>query len=284
MLRAGTMVQLKIERSAPFGYFLSDGQHEILLHQSETVGNVKAGQEVEVFLYHDHQNRLTATMETPKLTLGQVGWLEIRDITPRLGAFLNNGIAKDLLLPQDELPSMRERWPKKGFMLFVKIDHDRQGRMLARLGTEEDIQTVAKPADPNVHHKEVLGRVYNETQLGAFILTEEGYVGLIHRSDMTHPLSLGARVSARVIKVREDGRLNLSMRPSKEVSYSIDAEMIYTHLKERDGRMPYGDHSDAEVIKMKFDMSKSAFKRALGKLMKDGLIEQKDGWTYIKEK
>ncbi len=284
MLTAGNKVLLKVERVAPFGYFLTDGKQEILLHQNELVGDVKVGSEVEAFLYHDHQNRLAATMQSPKLILGQVGWLEVRDITPRLGAFLDNGIAKDLLLPQSELPPMRERWPKKGFMLFVKIDHDRQGRMLARLGTEQDVETVALPADPKIHHKEVLGRVYNETQLGAYILTDEAYIGLIHRSDMTHPLALGARVSARVIKVREDGRLNLSMRPSKEVSYNIDAEMIYTQLKQREGRMPYGDHSDAEVIQMKFQMSKSAFKRALGKLMKEGLVEQKDGWTILKDK
>lgn len=282
MLTAGEMVQLRIERSAPFGYFLTDGKQEILLHQSETVGDVKVNSEVEVFLYHDHQNRLAATMQQPKLTLGKVGWLEVRDITPRLGAFLDNGIAKDLLLPQDELPAMRERWPKKGFMLLVKIDHDRQGRMLARVATEQDVQTLARPAEPKLHHKEVLGRVYNETQLGAYILTDEGNVGLIHRSDMTHPLVLGARVSARVTHVREDGKLNLSMKPSKEVSYNIDAETILTYLKQREGRMPYGDHSDAEVIQMKFQMSKSAFKRALGKLMKEGLIEQKDGWTILK--
>ncbi len=283
MAKAGELVQLRVVRTAPFGYFLSNGeQEEIMLHQNEAVGTVKVNDTVEVFLYHDHQNRIAATMQKPKVTLGELGMLEVRDITPRLGAFLDNGIAKDLLLPISELPNMRERWPKKGYKLFVKIDHDKQGRMLARLATEQDMQTLAVPADPTIHHKEVLGRVYHETQLGAYILTEEGYIGMIHRSDMTFALSIGALVSARVTHVREDGRLNLSMKPSKEVSYSIDAESIYTYLKQRDGRMPYGDHSDAEVIQMKFQMSKSAFKRALGKLMKDGLIEQKDGWTHLK--
>lgn len=282
MLEAGNMVQLRVERAAPFGYFLSNGDQEVMLHQNETVGNVKIGATIEVFLYHDHQNRITATMQAPKLTLGQVGWLEIRDISPRLGAFLDNGIAKDVLLPQDELPALKERWPKKGFMLLVKIDRDRQGRMLARLASELEVETLSQPADPKIHHKEVLGRVYKETQIGAHVFTDEGYLGLIHRSDMTFPIPIGARVSARVIHVREDGRLNLSTKPSKEVSYNIDAETIHTYLKQREGRMPYGDHSDAEVIQMKFGMSKSAFKRALGKLMKAGIVEQKDGWTILK--
>lgn len=282
MAKAGELVQMRIARSAPFGFFLKDGEQEILLHQNEVVGNVKENDKVEVFLYHDHQNRLAATMHKPKITLGELGLLEVRAITPRLGAFLDNGVAKDVLLPIAELPKMRDRWPKKRYKLFVKLAHDKQGRMLARLATEQDMQMLAVPADPAIHHKEVLGRVYHETQLGAYVLTEEGYIGMIHRSDMTFALPIGALVSARVTHVREDGRLNLSMRPSKEVSYSIDAETIHTYLKQREGRMPYGDHSNAEVIQMKFQMSKSAFKRALGKLMKDGLIEQKDGWTYLK--
>lgn len=284
MLKAGTLARLTVVRSVPFGYIVSDGTQEILLHKNETIGSVKVKDDITVFLYHDHQNRLAATMHTPILTLNEAGWLEVKSVTPRLGAFLDNGIGKDLLLPKTELPKLRDRWPKKGYKLFVVLDHDRQGRMLARLGKEKDLIPLSKQADPKLHHKEVEGRVYNETQLGAFIFTEEGYIGFIHREEMTYPLPLGALVRARVTHVREDGRINLSMKPSKEVSLSIDAQTIYTYLKQRDGQMPYGDHTDADIIQMKFQMSKSAFKRALGRLMKDGLVEQKDGWTVLTNK
>lgn len=281
MLQAGTVAKLTVVRSVPFGFIVSDGRQELLLHQNETVGTVKVQDEVTVFLYHDHQNRLAATMHSPILTLHEAGWLEVRSVTPRLGVFLDNGVGKDLLLPRAELPKLRDRWPKEGYKLFVKLVHDRQGRMLAKLGKEEDLVPLSKPADKKLHHKEVEGRVYNETQLGAFVFTEEGYIGLIHRDEMTFPLPLGALVRARVTHVREDGRINFSMKPSKEVSLSIDAQKIFTYLKQRDGHMPYGDHTDAEIIQNKFQMSKSAFKRALGRLMKEGIIEQKDGWTVL---
>jgi predicted RNA-binding protein (virulence factor B family) len=282
LMQAGTMERLQVVREANFGYFLSNGEKDVLLHKNEAQGTPKIGDYIEVYLYHDHQNRLTATTKRPKLLLGDSGWLMVTDIQPRLGLFLDNGIAKELLLPSDELPDHRERWPKKGFELFVKVTHDRQGRLLARLGNEKDFLHV-KPADASLHHKEVEGRVYKETRDGAFICTEDGILGLIHKDEMTAPLALGQRVRARVTHVRADGRVNLSMKPSKEVSYSIDAETILTYLRKRGGKMPYGDHTESEMIQALFNMSKSAFKRALGKLMKEGKIEQKEGWTYLNE-
>jgi len=281
MLQAGTMERLKVERTAPFGYFLSDGKTDVLLHRNEADREYLIGEEIEVFLYHDHQDRLSATCKKPKLLSGEAGWLEVTDVVHRLGVFLHNGVQKEVLLPRSELPAHKERWPQKGAILFVKLSHDRQGRILAELGSDKDLLPFVKEADMKLHHKELTGRVYNITKHGAFIYTEEGYLGLIHHDEMTHPLALGMHVSARVTHVREDGRLNLSMRPSKEISYSIDAETILTYLKQRGGRMPYSDKTDSEVIRLKFQMSKSAFKRALGKLMKEGRIEQKEGWTSL---
>ena len=127
------------------------------------------------------------------------------------------------------------------------------------------------------------GTVYNVTEDGAFVVTEEKYVGFIHTDEQTHPLKKGTAVEARVTFVRADGRVNLSLRPQKELARVVDAERIAEYLRKRNGSMPFNDSTPPEVIRERFGISKAAFKRALGKLLKDGLIEEREGWINLKE-
>jgi len=282
-LHAGMVVTLPVSKKTDFGYFLKDDDVEILLHQNEATGApLHVGDEVEVFLYHDHENRLAATMEMPLVEMGEYGWLEVVDVSPRMGVFLHNGIQKDLLLFVDDLPKWHEEWPRVGDRLLVTLKRDKHGRLLAKPVTEQEIEKIAVPAGPEMRNRWVEGTVYKVIQAGAFLLTEDEQILFVHRDEMTERLRLGQTVRCRVSFVREDGRLNGSMRERKEVQYSADAERILRYLVERGGAMPYSDDTPAEIIREKFAMSKSSFKRALGKLLKEQKIEQEEGWTHLK--
>lgn len=146
----------------------------------------------------------------------------------------------------------------------------------------KDILAQAIPAENLKRGDYVTGKVYNVTDDGVFMITPENYIGFFHKSEVTQELKLEDRVEGRVTFVREDGRINLSMRPAKEVGRLTDAEKILEFLKKRGGEMPYSDASTPEIIKEKFNLSKGSFKRALGKLLKDGVIIQEQGWTRLK--
>ena len=141
----------------------------------------------------------------------------------------------------------------------------------------------ARPAQNVKRGDAIKGKIYNITDEGAFILTEEKYIGLIHRDEQTQPLKIGMDIEGRVTFVRPDGRINLSLRPQKEVARVVDAEKILEYIKKRNGSMPFNDSSPPEVIKERFGISKAAFKRALGKLLKDGLVEECEGWIVIRD-
>lgn len=140
----------------------------------------------------------------------------------------------------------------------------------------------ARPAENVKRGDTVKGQVYNVTDEGAFVLTEEKNIGLIHKDEQTQPLKIGMEIEGRITFVRPDGRINLSLRPQKEFARVIDAEKILEYIKKRNGSMPYNDSSPPEVIKDRFGISKGAFKRALGKLLKEGLVEEREGWIVIR--
>lgn len=167
--------------------------------------------------------------------------------------------------------------------IVVGLYKDKKGFLTATMVLGEVIEHNTLPALGLKRGDQVIGEVYNVTSMGVFILTPERYIGFIHQSELTMPLQVGDKVSARVTFAREDGRLNLSMRPLKEVGQVVDAEIILEYLKKRNGMMPYSDESTPEVIQDKFNISKKAFKRALGKLLKEGKIYQEQGWTYLKK-
>lgn len=280
-LMAGMTLNMTVLRQTDIGYFLRAGKDEVFLHMNEARGRLHMDDEVEVFLYHDHENRLAATMDTPHVAMGEYGWLEVVDVSPRMGVFLDNGINKDLLLFLDDLPKLNDEWPRPGDRILVSLKRDKLGRLLAKPVTENEVSKIAVPADANMKNKQVEATVYKVIQAGAFLLTEDEHILFIHRDEMTERMRMGQTVRCRVSYVREDGRLNGSMRERKEVQYGEDADRLLHYLINRDGAMPYTDQTDADIIREKFQMSKSSFKRALGKLMKERRVEQSDGWTRI---
>lgn len=290
-LEAGMVVTLRIAKEvAPFGFFLTDGEQEVLLHYTQIVGQIEIDQEIDAYLYHDAQDRLSATMKHAYLKLGEVGLLEVVDIHPRFGSFLEMGLGRQLLLPFREQPEMKELRPIVGDKVYVVLSHDRQGRLIAKLAGEDELVPKAFHAPTAWKNQWLTARVYKPLQLGSFVVVEGGVlggfgaIGMIHSTERTELVRLGQQVQVRVIFVREDGRANLSMRPLKEVGRDEDADTILEYLKSQPNQaMPYSDETSVEIIMEKFNISKSAFKRALGKLMRNGLIVQKENWTHLKQ-
>jgi hypothetical protein len=290
-LTAGTTVRLGTVREVPpNGFLLSDGERTVLLPYGEIAGDrPNPGDEVEVFLFHDTLDRLTATMRKPLLQLGGAARLKVADVHPRLGCFLEMGLGRQLLLPNAELPRERELRPRPGDELYVRMTHDKSGRIIAELAEEADLAKLAVPAPAAWFNRTVRGWVTRHAGAGAFAFVEDealraGVLGLIPAFEQTRPLRLGEAFEARVTYVRDDGRVNLSMRPRKEIGREEDAARILDFLRGRStGAMPYSDETPPDIIRDRFGISKAAFKRALGKLMKEGVVRQEGGWTYLND-
>jgi len=291
MMQAGALISLEIAREVPpNGYFLTDGLQDVLLPYGETSGTLVPGQRVEVFVLHDTQDRLMATMKRPQLLLGEVGLLEVVDAHPRFGYFLDMGLGRHLLLPYKHVPELKELRPQVGDRVYATLAHDRQGRLIAKLAGEDDLAPLCVRAPSSWKNQWVDARVYKPLQMGSFVVCDAGVlgygvIGLIPSGERTRLLRVGEQVQVRVAFVREeDGRVNLSMRLPKERGRDEDAEKLLTFLKSRPNQaMPYSDQTVADLISDRFGISKSAFKRALGKLMKEGIVYQKENWTYLKQ-
>jgi predicted RNA-binding protein (virulence factor B family) len=292
-LIAGTVTELWVRReTSPHGWFLGFGAEdgpEVLLPYGEVAGERPTiGTEIEVFLFHDDKERITATLRTPLLVLGEMAKLTVADFHPHFGFFLEMGIGRQLLLPLKNFPvERREVWPQTGDELFVVMKHDKEGRMLARLAKIDDFAPHIFRAPTSWLNEWREGWVTDVYRDGVFTLVDGGVLGFgalgyIHEGSMYHSLRIGQKFSARVTQVREDGRVSLSVRAAKDVGRLEDADRILTFIKERPGgAMPYSDQTSADDIQRRFSLSKSAFKRALGKLMKEGLVIQKGNWTHL---
>jgi predicted RNA-binding protein (virulence factor B family) len=288
-LTAGTIEKLRVAREvSPYGYFLTNGEDDVLLHYTELVGKKpKLDDEIDAFIYYDSEDRLAATMKRPYMLLGELARLKVADVHPKLGCFLEMGLGRQLLLPLSELPESIDYRPLPGDEVFVVMKHDKIGRLVAKIAYEEELSKLVFPAPATWNNQWVEGWVSKTLQLGSFVIVDGGVIGfgaygLIPSSERTKPLRLGERVRARVTFIREDGRVNLSMAQRKEIGRLEDADRILAFMKERpNGGMPYSDETEADIIKLKFGISKGAFKRAIGKLMREGLVTQKGSWTYL---
>ena len=281
--KPGDVVTLTVARLGEMGAFLDAGtgntSDDILLHKLHQTEEIKEGDKVKVYLYLDPNKRLTASMKLPKMREGQLGYVKVISVT-RDGGFVDIGAERGVFLPYSQMRGHVS--PNQ--LVWVKLYRDKSGRPAVTMRVEEDMQKASKPAEGLKVGDNVTGTVYNILQEGFFIFTTQRFIAFIHRSEVPGGrLDFGQEVTCRVTYLREDGRINCSMRLQKENALVADAEEIYSFLEKRGGKMPYCDSTPLEIIKQKFGISKAAFKRALGHLMKQGKIRQEDGWTYIIE-
>lgn len=198
----------------------------------------------------------------------------------RDGGFVDIGAERGVFLPYSQMRGHVS--PDQ--LVWVKLYRDKSGRPAVTMRVEDDMLKASKPATGLKIGDMVTGTIYNILPEGFFIFTNQRFIAFLHRSEVpSGRLDFGQEVTCRVTYIREDGRLNVSMRLQKENALIADAQDIYEFLQKRSGKMPYCDDTPLEIIKAKFGISKAAFKRALGHLMKEGKVRQADGWTYLIE-
>lgn len=278
--KPGDIVSLTVARISELGAFLNAGtgntSDDILLHKAQQTESVDVGVTVTVYLYTDPKGRLTASMRLPKMKEGQVARVTVINTT-RDGAFVDIGAERGVFMP---FAGMRGRL-RKGDKVWVKLYRDKSDRLAVTMEVEDDLRQAARPADGIAIGDIVTGSVYNFTEEGAFLFTNERHIAFLHTSEMVERPKVGEEITVRVTFIRDDGRLNVSMRPVKEEAMDQDAAGLLNYLESRGGKMPYSDDTAPEIIREKFNLSKSAFKRSIGRLLRSRLIEQRDGWTFL---
>jgi predicted RNA-binding protein (virulence factor B family) len=267
MIELGKLQILKVIRMTSIGAYLNtkDGRDEdILLPMNQVPRDIEIGEDVEVFVYRDSEDRIIATMKKPSITIGEIAPLRVVDIT-RIGAFLDWGLERDLFLPfKEQTYSVEE----DGTYL-VGLYLDKSGRLCATM----DIFKFLSQESPYKVNDRVNGTIYKiKEEFGAFVAVDNKYDGLIPNKEFYGDYKCGDIVEVRIKKVREDGKLDLSLRKEYYNEIDDDAKKIMDRLILKGGRLKLNDNSRPEDIKSELNMSKSAFKRAVGRLFKERKI------------
>ena len=256
---------LMVVKKVDFGVYLGTNEERVLLPKKQVPKDIELGDPVEVFLYKDSSDRLIATTNTPKITLDELAVLEVAD-TAKIGAFLNWGLEKDLLLPFKEQTSK----VKKGDKVLVALYIDKSGRLCATMKVYPKLRT------DHSYQKDdqVTGIIYDKSDnFGMFVAVDNRYSALIPKREAFGDLKVGDMVEARVAKVREDGKIDLSVRKKAFMQMDDDATIILRRIEEYGGKLPFTDKADPEIIAKEFGLSKNAFKRAVGRLLKEKKIK-----------
>lgn len=275
MIELGKTQILKIVKKTDFGVYLGEEREKVLLPKKQVPEDAKLGDEIKVFVYKDSSDRLISTVSVPKIQLGELADLEVKQVTP-IGAFMDWGLEKDLLLPFKE----QTKEVKQGENHLVALYIDKSERLCATMKVYNYLETTDQ------YHKDdvVEGRVYElNEELGAFVAVDNQFYGMIPRKELFDDIEVGDTVSARVTSVREDGKLNLSVRKKAYMQMDEDALCVVKGIKEYGGALPYNDKASPDKIKRDFHMSKNAFKRAVGKLLKEGKVQIKENSIVLKE-
>ena len=241
---------------------------EILLPGKLAPESLQEGDRIEVFIYRDSEDRLIATTETPFITLGGVAALKVKEVS-HVGAFLDWNLAKDLLLPYHE----QLYKVKAGDEILVALYLDKSSRLCATMNVYEYLRSDS----PYQKDDMVSGTVYHTIeQFGVYVAVDNLYQGMIPMREVHTELRHGTKITARVTNIRPDGKLDLSLQKKAFLQMDDDSALIYERLEEAGGFLPYHDKSEPQMIKKEFQMSKNAFKRAIGRLMKEGKIRITD--------
>lgn len=267
MIELGKIQKLQVLREKTFGVYVGEpenGDTAVLLPRKHVPEGTKTGDELDVFIYKDSEDRLIATTETPLVQVGETAVLEVKEVS-RIGAFLNMGLEKDLLLPFKEQNHRVQPGEKCLVALYVDKSH--------RLAATMKVYAYMSNQSPYKKDDWVTGTIYEISEkLGAFVAVDNRYYGLIPRGELFGSYREGDVVEARVSKVRSDGKLDLNPKAKAYQQMETDAQMVLNAMEELGGVLPFNDRVAPEVIKQQFGLSKNAFKRAVGRLLKEGKI------------
>ena len=283
-MRLGYMQTLVAVKKTDFGLFLTDIEKkddknralgdEVLLPKNQVTENMRVGSEIEVFLYKDSEDRMIATRLVPYIKIGEIKKLRVKEVN-KIGAFLDWGLPKDLLLPfKEQIYDI-----KSGDEILVTVYIDLSDRLCATM----DLYSSLSLLPPYQKDDMVKGTVYQvHEQFGAYVAVDNKYSALVPKKELHRELKPGDEIEARVLEVKEDGKLDLSLRQKAYVQMDADSALILDKLKQAGGSLPYQDKSSADEIKEEFNLSKAAFKRAIGRLYKERVIViEKDGIRLV---
>lgn len=271
MIEIGKMQTLSVVKEAVQGVYLNEIEghdKEILLPKAQVPEGTQIGDTLEVFVYRDSEDRKIATIRKPKLTIGELAPLKVVSVN-RIGAFLDWGLEKDLFLPfKQQIGRIH-----KDEVYLVGMYKDKSDRLCATM----KVYDLLRCDSPYKVSDEVTGTIYSfKEAFGAFVAVDNKYHGLIPIKELYGNHQVGETVSLRVCFVKPDGKLELSLRKSAHLQMEDDARAIMEALEAHGGQLSLHDKSSPEAIKEVLHMSKAAFKRAVGRLMKEGAIEIKE--------
>lgn len=265
MMKLGKKQVLTVVKKVDFGVYLGSEEERVLLPKKQVPEEIDLGDPVEVFLYKDSDDRLIATTNEPKLVLGELAVLEVAD-TGKFGAFLNWGLEKDLFLPFKQQTAK----VSKGDKCLVTLYIDKSERLCATMRVYDKL----RKDSPYKKDDMVSGIVYDTSdEFGVFVAVDNQFSALIPKKEVFGSLKVGQTVTARVTAVKADGKLDLSVKDKIPMQMDKDAEIILKRMEKMGGKLPFTDKADSEIIKTEFNMSKNAFKRAVGRLLKEGKIQ-----------
>ena len=281
-LQSGFTAEVEIIGQEGSRWVLRGNEDDIMMNVSDAEEDVQIGDFVEVFLYANRRGELTATMQMPSMTGDTFGWAKVIRIDDKEGVYVDIGSSFEVLVNGADMPQVRKLWPVQGDELYMTLRTDLGGGIFGRLATEERVLEQYTKAEPALYNANLTARAYRLLPVGSFMLTTpDNHRIFIHNTEQEKEPRLGQEVAVRVIEVHDDGTLNGSMMPRVEERMSGDAEVLFNYLTDVGGRMPFTDKSSPDEIQEMFSMSKGAFKRALGRLMKERKIIQEDGWTTL---
>lgn len=272
-MRLGEYQELYYVKKVDFGVYLAedpDSETHVLLPAKQVPEDVKQGEQIRIFLYKDSKDRLIATTNEPKLTLGKFAVLRVKEVG-KIGAFLDWGLEKDLFLPYKEMTQKVEAEDE----ILVTLYIDKSNRLCASMKGIYDLLRKDSP-----YHKDdkVTGRVYEfSDNFGTFVAVDDQFSARIPNHEDHSFLRIGDVIEAKVVGVKPDGKLDLTLREKAYIQMDADAEKILEILDSYAGVLPFSEKASPEVIKRETGLSKNAFKRAVGHMYKEHLVDLTDG-------
>src|SRR5690606_5114187 len=265
MLKIVNYNTLKVVKEVDFGLYLESGKGEILIPSKYVPKNTRIVDELEVFLYTDSEDRLIATTLSPIAVVGEFAAMTVKDVTD-FGAFLDWGILKDLLVPNNE----QHRKLYKGQKTVVRVCLDPRTDRVVGVGKLGPF--LSKDTSELEEKQEVSLLIYEETDLGYMAIIDNQYAGMLYRNEVFEPLEVGDTRLGYIRKIREDGKIDLRLNKEGGAAIVDGKDIVLNKLKSEGGSLPYHDKTDADVIKEVFQISKKTFKKAIGGLYRDGSI------------
>lgn len=276
MLKTGEMNEMIAERSLAFGIYLKSGQEEVLLPKKYVPNGLRLGNRIRVFVYTDSEDRPIATTLKPKAMVGEFATLQVKDVNS-VGTFFDWGLEKDLLVPR----SQQQKNMKPGERHVVRVCREEEtGRVF---GSTRISRFCDKNTSPLQSGQKVEILIYGYTRLGAMALVDDTYQGVLYRSEIFERLSIGTKKTAYVARIREDAKLDLTLKKPGYASVADASCNILDQLHRAGGFLPCHDKTAPEEINRMFGISKKEFKKAIGGLLKNGTISMDSTGIRLKQ-